>query len=370
MGFSNFKFFQFFLKMSVFTHSDYIGNLVSSSTAGALAIRKFELNPGLASVFPWVAPQIVQYYNYRVVGCRIKYEPNVGTSNSTAADSTVGRVGIRFQSDPTAPKSSSLLELENAGDKVVGKSYMACAKTAGPNRTPSSGAQLRVRVGGASDDLRFYDFGYFEVWSEGIPSANVVLGKLRIEYSFECSNTIMYGGLFGKAVLEDKWNIGTFTGTTNPFECFKSSTAVKVSGSNLGCNLSPNGQEIWFPSSLVTGKFKVIGTFKMSGAGRIMNGGYGTAPKQRVFSGNSVCQMVKDSYLPANMDTDGYGLEVFSPQLYTATSFDTIQFEFTVLINNPNGYGPSVTSKLNLGTGPGTNCSGTLHVIQVNSDIL
>lgn len=358
--------------MATFTHSDYIGNLVSSGTQGALSIRKFELNPGLASVFPWVAPQVVQYANYRLLGCRLVYEPNVGTSSSTALDNTVGRVGIRFQSDPTAPSSSTLLELENAENKSVSLAYRGFAKAAGPQRNPQSGAQLRVRVGGTVSDLRFYDFGYFEIWSEGVPATNVVLGKLRMEYSFQCSNTVMFGGLFGKAVLEDKFNLASaaapFVGDPLNFQLFYPSPAV--AGSNIGCRLATN--ELYFPSSLVTGRFKITGAYHVNGDNRLTNGYYGVGTKKSPFQGNGALSIIKDSLLPKFTASDGSGNSVFMPQMWSNATYQQFGFSVTVEINNPNGGVPAITcGYLTDGfllPNPG-NSWGTLHIVQVNSEI-
>jgi len=185
--------------MPVVTGSDFLGNLVSSSTAGNFTIQTFELNPGIYESFPWLYPIANQYVNYSVVSCEIIFTPTVGTAVYNASSNpAMGYIGMRYQNDPTVPKDTTLFQVQNNQQFATGEIFK-------PMKFGVDGIKkalaVRTNIQPSGTDLRNYDFGYVEVFSTGLPAASLVLGTLHMYYTINFSNPIPKGGLSGDTIL-------------------------------------------------------------------------------------------------------------------------------------------------------------------------
>ncbi len=154
--------------------------LVIPSVTGSIAwtfLQARQINPGLASLFPWLAPQAQQWEQYRCHKFRLLYVPSVSTS-------TAGDVIISPCYDPTAPSPTS----EAQASDNLGTVVESCWKPFSVNFLPSNmmglGPRKYVRSTAVAGDLRTYDIGKYFISTVNEVGTSAI-GKLYAEYDFE-----------------------------------------------------------------------------------------------------------------------------------------------------------------------------------------
>jgi len=154
--------------------------LVVSSIAGATTFtvqNRLALNPGLASVFPWLAPQAQQWEEYTCHALRAEYIPIAPTS-------TAGDVIISPDYNASDPTPTTETQISDNVDTVED----SCWRDIEVNLTPSSmhpiGPRKYVRPCAVAGDIKTYDVGVLFVAVNNETGTSAV-GKLWVEYDFE-----------------------------------------------------------------------------------------------------------------------------------------------------------------------------------------
>ena len=60
------------------TKSEYVGDIISSSSVGGFKIQTFTVNPGLFNLFPYGATIANSFAQYQFVNLRFRYVPTSG----------------------------------------------------------------------------------------------------------------------------------------------------------------------------------------------------------------------------------------------------------------------------------------------------
>lgn len=159
-------------------HREYIGEIQGTVLNFAIGLG-FAVNPGLSSVFPWLARIASNYETYHIHKLDYHYESESPTTMS-------GFVGIGVDYDASDPAPSSkpeFMNLKNAQRANTWQSFKF------PLDVPSAhgmGKRLYVRTGplAANLDIKTYDAGSFYLCIGGqTSSANA--GELYAEYDIE-----------------------------------------------------------------------------------------------------------------------------------------------------------------------------------------
>src|SRR5581483_10476523 len=215
-------------------HREYITDIVSSSTANTFLLQSFSINPGLPTVFPWLAAIASQYQEYKPLGIVFEYKTLSATAIASGQNSTMGGIIMATDYNTINPNFANKQSMDNAEyttSKAVWESFyhpVECDMRQNPLAT------LFVRSGAvpSGSDQRMYDLGNFQIASFGVQGTSVVLGELWVSYEFELSKPISTSAL-GQDVLSDHFRLGTI-GNTDTL----GSTSVLAAGSSLGGTIS------------------------------------------------------------------------------------------------------------------------------------
>lgn len=173
----------------VLQHSEYVGDLVSGTSAGFVS-QNYPINPGQAGTFAWASAMASQYAEYVIDQLVVEFRPNVSKAMSTTTGSvqTMGNVLMSYQSNATAAPFSNKQTMEASDAAVVGAPYdhLYLAVECKRNQNPTNVLFVRTGNPPAGADLRLYDMGFFQVVNTNVPtnSASISLGEIHVHYRF------------------------------------------------------------------------------------------------------------------------------------------------------------------------------------------
>lgn len=145
----------------------------------AFSAASFPVQPGVATLFAWLATQAVSYQEYRVESLAFRFESD---REATAP----GKVMLAFQPDPSDALPSGKQEMLENDFKAKCKTWEEC-KLVVPRSYLQKEALQRtrfVRSGNLASnlDIKLYDIGQLLVATQGqADAANV--GELYVEYA-------------------------------------------------------------------------------------------------------------------------------------------------------------------------------------------
>ena len=92
----------------MFEHSEYVGDLISSATAGAFEINNFQVTPVNSYLFPWLSQFALNFEYYQFEGLIFRFESASGQSVAST-NTAIGTVMALHNPDPedTVPSSKS-----------------------------------------------------------------------------------------------------------------------------------------------------------------------------------------------------------------------------------------------------------------------
>jgi len=229
----------------VLRRREYLGDIVSSSTANTFSVQSFALNPGLESTFPLGSAVAQQYQEWRPRGICLDFHSesaNALNSTNTALGSVMAMVAYR----PTQPAPTSKLAMLNEMWALETKPCegMIIPVECAMNQTPLT--RLFVRGGGVpnGEDQKTYDLGTFYIATTGMQGTSVNVGSLWITYEIELYKPIptLLQGLWLNAAHYNCTGV-SFASTSTMLNNF-----VKVAD-NIGLTLG--GNTIAFPPGCV-----------------------------------------------------------------------------------------------------------------------
>lgn len=262
-------------------HREFIGDVITSSTAGEFSIQKFEVNPGLQSTFPYLAHIARNFQMYRFKGLLFEYVSTSGSGlNST--NTALGSVMMvpEYNVYSAIPKTKH--EILNTEGNLSGK----------PSDSLVIGVECDPRKGNASEmfvrslhttavqsDRRLSDICNMYIATFGMQGTGVNVGQLYVTYdvdlmmpvterpgSFDPQTQIIYQGVSGNQL--SSWPVP-------PYNDNESSTGYNVSSIKAGGAYNalgivvrydsgsqanpgdPGGSYICFPRDTVGGYFRI-----------------------------------------------------------------------------------------------------------------
>jgi hypothetical protein len=230
-------------------HSEYFASVESTGTAFACA--SYPLNPGVASVFPWLSQVAQRYETYKFREVSFHY-------HTRAATTQVGTVGIVFDFDAQDPAPSSQMEALSYHDKVAD----SCWREQSLKLDLVQGDKLPTRYTRAGllatpYDLKTLDLGNVHVFTDGV-AASTNLGLLEVCYIVDLFTPQIENGVGGTLVgsvgLDATHLFGT-TYTVNseanlPFtvtssgvvtfnQCWEGLVLLELAGTGLAADVAP-----------------------------------------------------------------------------------------------------------------------------------
>lgn len=194
----------------VIRRREYVAPILSTGSA-AFSNQSFQINPGLASIFEWLAQIGANYSEYEFGQLVFIYKPTV----SALSVSTVGSLGtLILATNPNAGESkyATFDAMINAHAAVSGNisQCIACGVECDPSKNNASELYIRTGTVPSGQDIKTYDHGLFQLAFFGIPTAYTAgtqLGLLFVEYTVKLRKPRMWSGL-GNTILSDLFYSG------------------------------------------------------------------------------------------------------------------------------------------------------------------
>jgi hypothetical protein len=239
-------------------HREYIADVTASVDFVNLS---FDINPGLAATFPWLAQIAESFEQYCLRGMVFEFKTTssdvvLSTNATTALGSVIMATQYNALDVPFIDKRTmENYQYANSCKPSVSMLHpIECAKS------QTSVDNLYVRTGAVpvGADQRLYDIGSFQIATTGMQNTGGVIGELWCSFEIEFYKPKL---LVGGDVLSDHYILAGVTNAA-PF-----GTGVNpVMGSSLGTFLSGTGLIVNFPAGVVDGNYLFLYTCYGTGA--------------------------------------------------------------------------------------------------------
>lgn len=222
-----------------YSNTEFVGNIFASVPAGpstsTFELRKYEINPGLGAVFPFLSQLSQNFDLYEFYGLMFHYKPTSGEFGNNSSNS-LGKVIMVTNYDPDAKDFRTAIEMENYD--YASSCKPSCTLVHGVETDPTQRAtrMLYTRDGPSSKNRIFTDIGNFYVGTEGIPfggagAQRALIGELWVSYGVRLSRSKLYETL-GEGVL---YRIQTMSATSSVWNAANSvATQSKINVSFSG----------------------------------------------------------------------------------------------------------------------------------------
>ena len=174
------------------SHSEYIGDLISSPVSNAFISQSYGLNPGNAGTFPWLSGTAVNFQHYKFRKLVFEYRPLVSESSSSGAGNllSMGSAMLSTQyNSANGPYTSkaTICESDYAVTRKPSESMLhacECDPKFNPLGTMFTSASTSLTIGANQTDIRMQNLGIFQASASGVPTAGTAttLGELWVHY--------------------------------------------------------------------------------------------------------------------------------------------------------------------------------------------
>lgn len=179
-------------------HREYLGDVISSSSANTFNVVSYAINPGVASSFPWIANVCgATFQQYRINGMIFEFR----TMSSDALNSTntaLGSVVMATDYDSADAAFTSKAQMENTefGVSCKPSSCMIHAIECDRKQTAVSELYIRAFSNPSNTDIRLYDWGKFYIATNGFQGTSVNCGELWCSYDISLFKAIQQPPLY------------------------------------------------------------------------------------------------------------------------------------------------------------------------------
>ncbi len=164
-------------------HREYISDITGSTN---FSISSYNINPGLASTFPWLSSVAQNFEEYEMLGLVFEYRPLSGSIATTSP--TLGAVVYATNYDVLDPAFTSKQAMESYqfSNSIVPFESMIHPVECAPQTRTVNKRYIRSTNAPSNSDLRLYDLGLFSVGTQGMQSSYVA-GELWVSYHVRLS---------------------------------------------------------------------------------------------------------------------------------------------------------------------------------------
>lgn len=239
------------------SHREYLGDVITSPTAGAFAIRDYTLNPSLSATWEWLSQIAGNYEEWVPEGIIFYFKSTSGENVANAGNTSLGTVIMATNYNPYNRAFSTKAEMEsyefcsNGAPSCDLMHAIECDPHDGAISTYFMNTFMIDTTKSASMDARFGQLGTFYIATVGIPAASVNIGELWVTYQITLLKPKLYNSLgfdtdniaFGcptvattATAASGLWQLhgGSASFLTMPFTGYTASTSLYVTpGANL-----------------------------------------------------------------------------------------------------------------------------------------
>lgn len=183
-------------KEFIIRHREYLGDIysgIAGSTGNAapspFKIEEYNINPGLNRTFPWLANVAARFEEYSVEGMLFEFK-SMYSDSAVQIGGSLGSVIMATSYNAAKTPFQSKIEMENYEFAMSSKPSVSMCHPieCAPSQSVLSEQYVRTDDNSISDqDIKFYDFGKFQIASQGIPCTGQAqsLGELWVTYQIK-----------------------------------------------------------------------------------------------------------------------------------------------------------------------------------------
>jgi hypothetical protein len=279
----------------IISNREYIGDVITGP-ANSFDITQYDINPALLSTFPLLSEIASSFEQYSLEGMLFEFR----TMSADALNSTntaLGQVICATNYNAASPAFLSKAQMENYEFGQSCKPSISMYHPIECEKNQSFGNVLYCRTGAvpAGQDQRLYDWGKFQIATNGFQAANVNVGELWVTYQVRLLKPKLHQAL-GESVLWSNHYATVGLANNRPL----GTNMIPAIGNTLSLSFdyTAGAQTITLPYSTVTQSFVLTWNIRGSGTALI---GYITptltnAIPAQVFDGRA--QSYEDSPFP------------------------------------------------------------------------
>lgn len=176
-------------------HREYLGDIISSSTAGAFDISSFDINPASSDSFPWLSTIAGQsFQQYKFDGLIFEFRSfSADALNST--NTALGSVSACICYDYNDQNPQSRYDIENTDWSSACKpsENMNIPVECKPSQTGMNGLLYVLNTPGvpAGADPKTYFMGKMFIATQGFQGTSVNIGSLYVTYKIRLFKPVM-----------------------------------------------------------------------------------------------------------------------------------------------------------------------------------
>lgn len=179
-------------KEFVVRHREYIQDIYANTAPVAnspsnFGVLSYPINPGSAVTFPWLSTIADKFEQYRIEGMVFEYK-SLYSDAVVTLNGSIGSVILATEYNAGAPTFASKQAMENYQFAQSAKPSCSILHPIECANRQNVLSELYIRPGSVPDgeDVKTYDFGDFQIASQGIPvqvaASPPVLGELWVSY--------------------------------------------------------------------------------------------------------------------------------------------------------------------------------------------
>lgn len=272
------------LQEVVIRHREFLGDVVTAQD-DSFNVTSYALNPGLFGTFPWLSTVATSFEQYRLQGVIFEFK-STSADALNSANTALGSVIMATEYDATRPAFASKISMENHQYSSSAKQSCSMLHPIECARQNNVLSELYVR--GEADkqpDLRFTDFGNFQIATVGQQGAGVTIGELWITYEIALLKPIMPVDS-GNNLLSAHIMAGSGVTTSNVFPTafITGSMNATVSGANKNIVTIPGDNLVAGQQFIVILIIRGTGTASVVAPALTIGGSFGGV---NLFNGDS-----------------------------------------------------------------------------------
>lgn len=257
----------------VISKREYLFDVFSPTTPATFNINKFQANPGLGGLGPFIGQIAGNYDKYRYRRLVLSFNPVVTDSSSTGQ---MGTVLMAFHPNAGAQVFQTKQQMAEYDGGISGKVCESIVLGAECDSRKAASNWLFVRTGSvpSGEDIKTYDSGAFMIATSGISAtsfpAGTQLGEVWIDYEVELSSPKLWDAMGFSNLCDNFVSTGVGATIARPL----GSAPRKSANNSLGGTLNKVDNNYYILPDNFQGWIRV--TFEAEGTGFTGNVGVAT----------------------------------------------------------------------------------------------
>jgi hypothetical protein len=246
------------------THKEYLQDIFGPADAG-FQNSSWEINPGLALNFPWLAQMAANYEEYEMIQMVFEFRSTVDAASTNNPAGSTGTIVMAANYNPDASAFSTKVGMMEYHGAVSGRvtDNISLGVECDPSKNAGSAIKFtRTSPPSNNQSLKDFDLGKFQLALVNIPQAyeNQQVGELWCYYTVKMGKPRLYNGLFRQLPRDQFLGAGANMSMSNPFGDNQVTPVAQSLGEVITTTMPTTTSqrvEIKFPD-FMTGSFELM----------------------------------------------------------------------------------------------------------------